>query len=496
MSLYVGLGGAGGGACVSLCTADRVLGICGQERITRVRNAPFNPSGLPDEALDELLTRASRRRADITAYAVAESSPAIPGVDVRRLDHHFAHACAAFLPSPFESATIVVCDDEPPHVSIWDGQGQTIDRVSLPWRGPGFSELCSQAAEVLGFAGNGREQRLEALARFRPDSPDDRATDLFRLRADGVEVADGWQARLEDWYRAAPDERASLGAAVQTRIGDLVIDLIRQATKAAPPRRKLCVGGSLFYNTFLNSRVKLAAGFDEVFVPIDPGNGGLSIGAALHASGPARLQVGPFEGPAFDGQEVKATLDNCKLTYRWASPSEQAAISVTALMKGRLVAWFDGGMEWGPRALGGRAILANPFAPFVLDNLNRFLKQRAPWRGYALSGLDSAVRAHFDGPRESPFMECDYVPKDRDRFRDVLPRPDATVRVQTVDARAPARFRDLLDAFGAASGCPILVNTSFNGFREPIVCSPRDAVRVFFGTGVDVLILGPFVVTK
>ena len=132
----------------------------------------------------------------------------------------------------------------------------------------------------------------------------------------------------------------------------------------------------------------------------------------------------------------------------------------------------------------------------MLDNLNRFLKQRDPWRGYALSGLADAVRQHFDGPDISPFMECDYVPRECRSFQHVLPGPNAAVRVQTVGGDAPPQFQKLLQAFGEDTGIPIVVNTSFNGFQEPIVCSPRDAVRVFFGTGVDILVLDRFVIRK
>jgi carbamoyltransferase len=153
-------------------------------------------------------------------------------------------------------------------------------------------------------------------------------------------------------------------------------------------------------------------------------------------------------------------------------------------------------MEWGPRALGGRSIVANPFAEYALDNLNRFLKHREVWRGYALSGLETAVRKLFEGPSRSPFMECDYAPVDRQRFREILPGSKANVRVQTVAAESPGRFRALLEAFGAEIGLPILVNTSFNGFNEPIVCNPRDAIRVFYGTGLDVLVLGEFSIAK
>lgn len=153
-------------------------------------------------------------------------------------------------------------------------------------------------------------------------------------------------------------------------------------------------------------------------------------------------------------------------------------------------------MEWGPRALGARSILASPFAPFVLENLNGFLKHRQSWRRYALSALADSVLQHFDGPAHAPFMECDYRPRDRATFRHVLPDEDAAIRVHSVGPQAPPRFRRLLEAWGAVTGIPCLVNTSFNGFHEPMVCSPRDAIRVFYGSGVDMLVVDRFVLMK
>ena len=256
------------------------------------------------------------------------------------------------------------------------------------------------------------------------------------------------------------------------------------------------MGGSLFYNSHLNAKVKRSGLFDDVFVPVNPGNGGLAVGTALEAVRPLRCQVPPFLGPSYSPEEIKATLDNCKLNYEWASEADIVSECVDALLKGRLLGWFEGAMEWGPRALGARSIIANPFAPYVLDNLNRFLKQREPWRGYALSVSETAVHEHFDGPAASPYMECDYMPKSPESFRHILPGPRAALRIQSVGPDTPPLFRSLLDAFGEASGMPIVVNTSFNGFREPIVCNPRDAVRVFFGTGLDVLVLGQFIIRK
>ena len=152
-------------------------------------------------------------------------------------------------------------------------------------------------------------------------------------------------------------------------------------------------------------------------------------------------------------------------------------------------------MEWGARALGNRSILANPCSPYTLENLNTFLKQREPHRSYGVSVCLEDAPAYFDGPPASPFMEYEFDTKDPDLFRPLMPVKRTRLRVQTVD-HAPVLFRRLLKMFGQASGVPVLVNTSFNGFHEPIVCTPRDAVRVFYGTGLDMAVIGNFILEK
>jgi carbamoyltransferase len=293
-----------------------------------------------------------------------------------------------------------------------------------------------------------------------------------------------------------PEDRSRVASALQNRLSELLVTFVSAVRRQLPARRRLCLGGSLFYNSCFNARIKTSGIYDDVFIPADPGNAGLALGAVLEALERPPTPVSPFLGPSYSSEEIKETLDNCKLTYEWVSESDGIELAVRALQKGRIVAWFDDRMEWGPRALGARCILASPFSKYVLDNLNRFLKQREPWRGYALTGTRPAVGEFFEGPDNSAFMECDFEPRDRDMFQHILPGPRASVRLQTVDNGVPSRFRALLDAFGTAAGAPVLVNTSFNGFREPIVCSPRDAVRVFFGTGIDLLVLGQFVIGK
>jgi carbamoyltransferase len=498
MSLNIGLGGVNRHACAAVTDGRRVLGVCEQERITRVRGAGSNPSGVPDEALDAILTGLHARRTDISQCGVAEEAGSLAPWATVRLDHHEAHACAAFLTSPFNSAAVLICDHEQPGVSVWRGQDAEVTHVPWPWSGMSFSDLYTECSSLLGFSSDAGDQRFEALARMMAADPDDRLAALFSTDGSRISVLKHWKEQVRDHLAGAGTDiaaRSRLAAALQAQIAGLIVTFL-QRVQGEMGAQHLCLGGSLFFHSSINSAVRQSGLFARVFIPINPGNAGLSVGMAMRVSkmGPASLSS--FMGPAYDPDEIKQTLDNCKLRYDWLDEGSVVATAVDHLLHGRLVGWYEGRMEWGPRALGARSILASPFSAYVLENLNHFLKRREPWRGYALSALAEAVSGHFVGPDEAPYMECDYRPKDVDRFRPVMPAEAAHIRVQTVADDVPRRFRSVLASFGRATGVPCLVNTSFNGFHEPIVCSPRDAVRVFFGSGLDVLIMDQFVLTK
>jgi carbamoyltransferase len=498
MTLTAGFGGVSDHACAALANARTVVGICEQERITRVRRAGVNASGLPDEALDALLDQVDCSRADIAQAALAENTDKAFPWPITNFEHHEAHAYASYLTSPFSAATILICDHEPPGVSVWLGEGREVRQAEWPWIGASFSELYSECSRVIGVGGDTGEQRFEALARMMAAEPNDRVPQLFMTDGTRIDASASWRQRLAELSAAASSDystKARLAAGVQQQVAALVVETLRRI-RARHPSRYLCLGGSLFYHTSINSAVRQAELFDRVFVPANPGNAGLAVGTAMRLSGVPPSPLSAFMGPSYDPDAIKSTLDNCKLRYDWADECGVVEQAVHHLQRGRLVGWFEGRMEWGPRALGARSILASPFCPYVLENLNRFLKRREPWRGYALTTTADAMREYFSGPAESPFMECDYRPKDRKRFRPVLPSQGAQLRLQVADGDCPERFRTVLDAFGAATGVPCLVNTSFNGFHEPIVCTPRDAVRVFYGSGLDVLILDRFVLTK
>lgn len=497
--VVVGIGGVGRAACAAVRVGSRVTGICEQERVTRVRSAGCNPSGLPDEALDLLLARAARRRTDITQFVIAEEPLPTSEVTWTRLNHHRAHAETAYLSSGFDAALVVVCDHDAPFMSAWRARGTTLAPVLNNWEGPGLATVYSTCARIAGFRTIAGDQRFEALARLAPGAHEERFPTVEHVSATSLGLSNGWEREVADQMEVASGAgtatNARTASSLQHWVGDLLMRWLGEVRRIAD-ESNVCLGGSLFHHSALNTVVRTSGLFARTFIPVHPGNAGLALAGVLHDGPMAMRPTSPFLGPSYTPQEIKEVLDNCKLRYDWLSEGEAIDAAVGALMQGRLVAWYEGAMEWGPRALGARSILANPFDRYVLENLNRFLKGREAWRGYALSATSEAARQHFSGPTHSAFMECDYQPLDRKRFAPVLPEPAAALRLQTVDDTAPARFRALMEAFGARTGIACLVNTSFNGFHEPIVCTPRDAIRVFYGTGIDMLLLDRFVITK
>ena len=499
--LIAGIGGGTRHGAVALADEQALRAVCSQERVTRVRGAGVNPGGLPDEALDLLLRRLGRSRGDITRLAVADNPGGQHSDSLgESLDHHLAHACTAYLTSPFNRAAVVVCDHESPGLSVYVGNDATVRRTEIAATGASFAAAYTRLASAFGFPPPSSDQQFEALARLHTGGRDSDADRLLQRSGGTLRVDSDLERRIESRLPADrgvnSDARASLAAAFEQRLGELFVEFLSEVRTTVGVER-LCVGGSFFYHSSINTLVAQSGLFSEVFVPIDPGDSGLAVGAAKQAMNAAPSLASPFLGPSYSPDEIKQTLDNCKLHYEWESEDGAIGTAVKALQRGYLVGWFDDCMEWGHRALGARCILANPTAPYVLENLNRFLKRREPWRGYALSVLQESVGNYFDGPPAARFMEYDYRPLEPAALAHVLPSSDASIRLHTVGLDSGAgRFRRLLEAFRDATGIPFLVNTSFNGFHEPIVCSPRDAVRVFYGTGLDTLVLDRFVLVK
>lgn len=504
--ITVGIAGARRNAAAAVCVDGTLVACCEQERLTRVRGERLEPGNLPEQACRAALEFAGDHLpADVDQYVVGEDGVVLPdGLPTSKVDHHLAHAATAFCTSPFDAATVLVCDRAHGE-SVWlaDNSGGPMLRRQGGFAGPGFATLFSACAEIFGVV-PGQEHQIEALARLSPAADPEQLRELVTYEGGELRTHPDWRAVLSGWLRSDQSDplkhRSRVASAFQTHLGALLIRFLEDVRHTAPSSH-LCLGGGLFFNTYFNTLVHDSGLFDEVFVPANPGNAGVAAGAALVSTNRTRLRahtLSPFLGPRYELEQIKGTLDNCKLSYECLSESEVTAVTVDALRRGLLVGWFGGRMEWGHRALGNRSILASPLSPYVLDNLNVFLKQRQRYRAYGLSILESDVPRFLRGPRASRFMQFEYEVADRDGLRNVLPEGAVSLRVQTIpeNDHEYRRFAALHSAFGQATGLPVLVNTSFNGFSEPIVCSPRDAIRVFFGTGIDMLVLDRFVVRK
>ena len=423
------------------------MAACEENRLTRAVDS--GTTGPPELAIAELLRYLNRTRDDIvTAAGVAEEGA---------VDAHLAHALYALHASGFERPLIVVCGTV---VSAWRATGAHGIAALAPIHlqdTPPFAHEYGELTTRLGFRAMRDEHLVEALA------------------------------------RGGHEEAAS----VQQRLGDDLLTLL-QRLKAETKADSLCLSGGLFFNTFFTSHVAKAAIFQNVYVPPHPGRNGAALGAAMACGGSGDL-ASPYLGPHYSDQEIKGTLENCKLSFDLLHEDRLLDLVLHQLSRGRLIGWYHGRLEWGPRALGHRSVLADPFAPHVLENLNAFLKRRPAFRTYGVSVPAARLRDIFEvGPDTygaSPFMQFEYRPRDPEKFRTILPPGGQTVRVHTVDDSEP-RFLRLLEQWGARTGTPALVNTSFNGFHEPLVCSPRDAIRVFYGTGLDLLTLENFLLRK
>jgi carbamoyltransferase len=503
MSTLVGISGAKRNACAAICVDGQIRAACEQERLTRFRGVGLSPGMVPIEAVNEVFALARSRPDDVTRYVAAESEVRLPPtLPTLTVDHHRAHAATAFPTSPFQRAVVLVCDSHSDReLSVWIGTGNGVEDQEWPWRGGALASLYSQCAELFEGGSHERSHGLEVLAHLGRGDEVDELRPLFRYADGALAVASDWRAHIDRMIqgeRRRHGHAAETASAVQTRIGELLLELLADI-RATVETDTLCVGGGLFYNTHFNTLVRASGIFQRVFVPINPGNAGLAVGAALivareNGSEQNTTGVSPFLGPEYDSEAIKAALEGCKLSYEFVTDTQALDAAVEALVRGQLVAWFQGRMEWGHRALGHRSILANPRSEYVLDNLNFFLRKRERSRPFGLSACDDAVRDLFCGPETSPFMEYQFRPRD-DRFRHTMPAGATSIRVQTV-APDEGPFWALLKRMEQATGTGALVNTSFNGFHEPIVCSPSDAIRVFFGTGLDMLVIGRFILRK
>jgi len=500
VTTIVGVAGLRRNGSVAVVSNGEPVLACEYERLSRIRDVALPEN--PREAVDAVLHACGFSASAAHRFAVGEAGiQDYTSLAATRVDHAEAHAAAAFLNSPFDEAHILVCDSQPGGgMSLWRGSGSQLARRDWPWQGPDLASLYSRVARAFS-KGERPARQLELLGRV--GRANDAGIPGVEMSNGRISVSDTVEVQVATARRRAEqtsiEALANLAARLQLGCCRILDDLI-DAVAAAYGHGPLCLAGGLFYNTALTTAAARNASVSSCFVPPHPGNPGLALGAPLRLQERAVVQPASAHrlallGPEYDAADIKLLLENCKLSYDYMDEGPLLERTAAMLARGRLVGWFQGRMEWGSRALGNRSILASPLSSYVLENLNTHLKGIASYRTYGVAVCEEDAPALFRDVIPSPFMEFEFSPLHAQQFHHVLPLGAARLRVQTV-ANEPVLLRRLLKAFGARSGLPALLNTSFNSSIEPIACTPRDAVRIFFSTGLDMLVLDRFVLTK
>lgn len=434
---------------------------------------------------------------------------------MRFVDHHLAHAISAYAYSGFDDSAVVIMDGRGAWeaTSIWHGQNGRIEHVlTIPFPNS-IGGFYSAFTEYLGFVPNSDEWKVMGLAPYgKPGVNLDAFIDpeaapyrvhTKRLHGGTTETSSGIAAILG--VPRAPeteidDRHKNIAYAVQDYCERAMMSVVRMAI-AKTKSRNLCLAGGVALNSKANGKILASGIVENIFVQPAASDDGVALGAALapylDRGGrlPNRAMRHAYLGPAFDDDAIEAALKTYKLRY--ARVNDPAVTAAELLTQGKILGWFQGRMEFGPRALGSRSILADPRDPEMTAKVNNAVKFREWWRPFAPSMKKEAAADFVESATDSPFMIV--TAQVRMEKRSVIPavtHVDGSARPQTVEKEVNPLYWRLIEEFGERTGVPVVMNTSFNLRGEAIVHTPTDAVRTFFSSGMDVLVIGSFLIEK
>ena len=453
---------------------------------------------------------------------VREAAEELLGRSLRRnfhfVPHHMAHAASAYFPSGFDRAAILTIDGigEIAGTSLAKAVGARIEVVETFDYPHSIGFLWEVMSTHLGFSHYDASKVMGLAAYGNPDVFREKFQAALRVGKEDYAVSPEFLgfnsnqfAKLDALFgppRYMDSEmlprHADLAAALQEATNAAVLALVRRL-KRKVPSDKLCLAGGVALNCVTNELVRQSADFSDVFIPSAPHDAGTAIGAALvvhcakQKAPPERGNSTPYLGPAFSRREILAAVKSAGLTSRRSkSPARDAAAMIA---DGKIVAWFQGRMEFGPRALGNRSLLADPRRPDMRTILNQKVKHREDFRPFAPSVIAERADEWFEiGDTHSTshaFMlfACAVKLDRRDRIPAVV-HQDGSARVQLVSRELNPDFHELISCFFAQTGVPCVINTSFND-SEPIVCTPTDAIVTFRKSGIDALFMDDVVLT-
>jgi len=473
-----------------------------------------------------------------------DADPAKLAAQFHRIEHHQAHLASTFFVSPFDCAAVLSADGLGDFAStMWatgnGGRLRVEGSIAFPHslglyytavtQYLGFLKFGDEY-KVMGLAAYGQPEQLSMfreIVQFDPQSRDNGfrlGLDYFIHHRTGPEMSWAEADKTPTLGKLFSDEmprrfglarqpeeplaqrHRNLASSLQARLEEVYLGVLKKLAESTG-RKALCLAGGVAFNCLANGKIFEATPFEEVYVQPAAGDAGLAVGAAFHVwhqiLGKPRSFVmdHAYWGPGYSSAEIRSAIDAsnvAKAGYSVAELPEEELIRRAAAIvaDGKILGWFQGRAEWGPRALGNRSIVADPRRPKMKEILNQRIKHREIFRPFAPSILAEATGEWFSRSHPSPFMTMAYPV--RPEKRDKIPAPthiDGTGRLQTVTREANPRYWKLIRAFGDATGVPAVLNTSFND-NEPIVCRPEEALDCFLRTQMDALVLGDFLVTK
>lgn len=470
-------------------------------------------------------------------------------------EHHLSHAASAFYPSPFEQSAILTIDGvgEWATASLGIGKGSEITLLKEMHFPHSLGLLYSAFTYFLGFRVNSGEYKLMGLAPYGNREAQRTKGFVEQIKAELVDIKSDGSIWLNQRYfkyatgtrmirrrlweelfgmeMRAPEsellqEHCDLAAAIQ-QVTEEVVLLMARHLKEISGQSNLCLAGGVALNCVANGLLKKANIFDKVFIQPAAGDAGGALGAALSGHHISLIQprtptapdalAGSLLGPSYSDEEIELFLNDIKAKATRYGDDQLVKVVAEKIADGLVIGWFQGRMEFGPRALGNRSILGDPRSPEMQTKINLKIKNRESFRPFAPSVLKEEVANYFEFEGRSPYMlfvdqvaysqlhelPADYPELDlRKKLliqRSTLPaitHVDMSARIQTVDRDTNPRYYNLIAAFKELTGCPVLINTSFNVRGEPIVCSPSDAYECFTKTEMDLLVLGNFILAK
>ena len=463
-------------------------------------------------------------------------------------EHHLSHAASAFYPSPFKNAAILCMDGvgEWATTSVWRGNGKDIDLLwqidfphSLGLLYSAFTYYCgfkvnSGEYKLMGLAPYGKSIYVEKIKKYLIDIKSDGTFHLnmkyfkfhrgFRMTSSKFDKLFGNPPRKPE--TELTQFHMDIAASIQAVIEDVII-LLAQSIKNETGEKNLCLSGGVALNCVANGKLLKTKIFENIWIQPASGDAGNAIGAGLavwhkHFNNKRKVSLsdsmkGSYLGPSFTNTYIKKFLINQKAKFKKFDDNDLFKLTADLLDKGKVIGWFSGKMEFGPRALGARSIIGDPRNVKMQSIMNLKIKYRESFRPFAPAVLEEEISNYFECEKKSPYMLlvsevkknlCIKMGKEHDKLfgidklnliRSTLPaitHVDYSARIQTVSLKTNPRFYNLIKAFKKKTSIPVLVNTSFNVRGEPIVCTPKDAYLCFMRTEMDVLILQNYILYK